>query len=259
MLTGLIGHNIAYSASPAMQEAAFRATGLDWTYGLLDVAPEELAGTVAGLREERWAGANVTIPHKLAVGAMLDRLDDAAESTGAVNFIRRDGRALEGGNTDVEGIRRALAQVGIGSTRGLEVVILGGGGSARACRQAVAGARVTFVTRRETALPAGAGEVLRWESRQWRGRARDADLLINATPIGRDGSMPCDLADLPGKGAVIDLVYSSPTTPLVAAARALGLPAADGWTVLLGQGAASFSAWTGLPAPLVAMREALPA
>ena len=186
MLVGLLGHHIAYSASPAMQNAAFKAAGLDdWSYELFDVPPEELASAVAALRLPGRAGANVTIPHKLAVISLLDACDELSTRVGAVNFIRRDGDQLIGGNTDVAGVRAALEEVG------------------------------------------------------WQG--------------GRAVIRPADLPRL----AVIDLVYVAGGTPLVAAARAAGLPFADGWAVLVAQGAASFTGWTSLPAPSEAMRAAL--
>ena len=241
-----------------MQEAGFRAAGLAWSYRLLDVAPDQLAEAVERLRGDEWAGANVTIPHKLAVVPFLDVVDEETHRLGAVNCIQRQGTSLVGSNTDVDGIRAALLEVGIADTNGLEVVILGVGGSARACAAALPGSNITWVSRRDLPPPA-AGRLLRWSEPQWREVTRSADLLLNATPIGRAHDMPCAIEDLPAAGAVIDLVYASPTTPLAAAARAAGRPAADGWTVLLGQGAASFTAWTGLPAPLEAMRAALPA
>jgi len=256
LLTGLLGHAISYSASPAMQEAAFRASGLDWSYRLLDVRPEDLGAAVEVLRGPQWAGANVTIPHKVSVLPLLDDVDATAREVGAVNFIRRDGRRLLGSNTDVDGVRAALAELGITPSAGLEVVVLGVGGSARACAVAFAGARVTWVSR-GSSRPSLGGPVLPWDGPRWHSLARAADLLVNTTPIGRDGDMPCSEDDIPVRGAVMDLVYASPTTPLVAAARAAGRPAADGWTVLVGQGAASFRAWTGLEPPLDAMRGAL--
>jgi shikimate dehydrogenase len=84
-----------------------------------------------------------------------------------------------------------------------------------------------------------------------------ADLLLNATPLGRGGELPLPATRLPRDGAVVDLVYTSEGTPLVHAARERGLRRADGWTVLLAQGAAAFEAWTGRPAPRAAMRAAL--
>ena len=240
MLVGLLGHHIGYSASPAMQNAAFRAAGLDdWSYELFDVAPEELPQAVSALRLRGRAGANVTIPHKLAVMPLLDRLEPLAERVGAVNLVRREKERLIGGNSDVYGVLAALEEVG---QPGGGTVILGRGGSARAAEAALSGRPVEMIGRD------------RWEDRGV--LCRRADLVINCTPLGRDGEAVLDPGDLPRK-AVIDLVYVRGGTPLIAAARARGLAVADGWTVLLHQGAASFTAWTGRPAPVEAMRAAL--
>ncbi len=240
MLTGLLGHQISYSASPAMQNAAFAAAGLDgWSYELFDVAPADLPAAVAALRLRNHAGANVTIPHKLSVMPLLDACDELADEVGAVNFIRRDGERLVGGNTDVAGIRAALAEVG---WTGGRAAILGRGGSARAAAVALGDAELVHLTREN------------WDLRGV--LSRECDLVVNCTPVGREGEAVIRPADLPRK-AVIDLVYVRGGTPLVASARAAGLPAADGWAVLLAQGAASFTGWTSLPAPLAAMRAAL--
>lgn len=223
-----------------MQNAAFRATGLEgWSYELFDVAPEELPAAVAALRLPGRAGANVTIPHKLAVIPLLDELDGVAEKVGAVNFIRRDGGRLVGGNTDVAGIRAALDEVG---WKGGRALLLGRGGSARAAAVALEGSEVVSVTRDD------------WDRRG--ALSRESDLVVNCTPVGRDGEAVIRPADLP-RQAVIDLVYARGGTPIVASARAAGLAVADGWTVLLAQGAASFTGWTSAPAPLAAMRQAL--
>ena len=254
----LLGERISYSASPAMQAAAFRAAGLDWTYELVDVPAAGLPAAVEVLRHEGWAGANVTIPHKVAVMALLDRVEAEAADAGAVNTIRREDRRLVGSNTDVAGIRAALREVGVEPGRDLEVLVLGAGGSARAAALALRGAKLTFVARRPGAgaLP---GTILDWAGEAWPGLARRCDLLINATPLGRHGEVAVAEDRMPRAGAVIDLVYQAGGTPLTAAAAAAGLRVADGWTVLLAQGAAAFESWTGLPAPLDAMRGALPA
>jgi shikimate dehydrogenase len=99
--------------------------------------------------------------------------------------------------------------------------------------------------------------VLAWSDPQWTVLARHADLLLNATPLGRRGEMPLRPGQLPPRGAVVDLVYVQGGTPLVRRARQLGLRCADGWSVLLAQGAAAFQAWTLRPAPVDAMRAAL--
>ncbi len=222
----LLGHGISYSASPAMHNAAFAELGLDWTYDLLDIPPAELRAAIARLRELDVAGANVTIPHKLAVMDLLDGVDPEALRARAVNTIAKEGSRLVGSNTDVAAIRAAVADVGV-EPRGADVVILGAGGSARAAAVAPR-------------------------------HARSADLLLNATPLGRREEMPLRPNALPRTGAVIDLVYVRGGTPLVRKARSLGLRTADGWGVLLAQGARSFEIWTGKAAPLEVMRQTLP-
>ena len=253
----LLGHNIAYSASPAMHRAAFEAAGLEgWTYDLVDVAPAGLAAAVDALRGQGFAGANVTIPHKVAVMALLDGLEGEAASAGAVNTIRRDGRRLVGSNTDVVGIRAAVAEVGL-EPRGARVLVIGAGGSARAAAAALRGADLTFVARHPERAAGLPGRAAAWSDPAWPDLARAADLLLNATPLGRQGEMPIAPAQLPASGAVIDLVYAARGTPLTREARSRGLRTADGWTVLVAQGAAAFEAWTGRAAPAAAMREAV--
>lgn len=252
----LLGHRIGYSASPAMQAAALKAAGLeDWSYGLCDVDAAALPGAVDGLRAGDFAGANVTIPHKVAVMALLDAIDEGARRVGAVNTIVTAEGRLQGFNTDVAGIAAAARAVGFA---GGEVVVLGVGGSARAVAQALPGASVVWVAR-EPARAAALSPVLAWSDPGWRIRTRDASLVVNATPLGRHGELPIEPANLPAEGAVVDLVYIEGGTALVRAARERGLPAVDGWTVLVEQGAAAFELWTGRPAPREAMRAALPA
>ena len=239
-----------------MQNAAFRALALDWTYELLDVPVGDLAAALNGLRREDVAGANVTIPHKQAVMQHMDALDAEAVKARAVNTIVRDGDRLTGSNTDIAAIRSAIAGVGL-EPRGANVVVLGAGGSARAASVALEGAHVTFVSRH----PADAdvpGRVIAWDDASaLHALVRAADLLVNATPLGRRDEMPVRPAALPRDGAVIDLVYVTGGTPLVRKARSLGLRTADGWEILLAQGARSFEAWTGRPAPVASMRETL--
>jgi shikimate dehydrogenase len=254
----LLGHGISYSASPAMQQAAFAAAGLDWTYELMDVPSERLPEVVRELRGPEFAGANVTIPHKVAVMRLLDGLEGDAEAAGAVNTIRKveEGERLVGSNTDVAGMRAELASVGI-EPLGAEVLVLGVGGSARAAAVALRGARMTFVARRPEAGAGLPGQVLSWDDRGWQERARHANLVVNTTPLGRRGEMAIRPSCLPSRGAVIDLVYAQGGTPLVRRARQLGLRTADGWGMLLAQGAAAFEAWTGMAPPIDAMRAAL--
>jgi shikimate dehydrogenase len=238
-----------------MHNAAFRALDLDWSYQLLDVSPGELSGALKRLQQPEVAGANVTIPHKQAVMQHMDAIDPEAVKARAVNTIVRDGDRLVGSNTDIAAIRSAVASVGV-EPKGANVVIFGAGGSARAASVALDGAHVTFVSRhpKEADL---AGRTISWDDPALHALVRSADLLLNATPLGRREEMPIRPGALPRDGAVIDLVYVTGGTPLVRKARSLGLRTADGWEILLAQGAKSFEAWTGRPAPVSAMRETL--
>jgi len=257
----LLGSGIAYSASPAMQNAAFSALGLTWRYSILDLAPEQLADAVDALRQAEWAGANVTIPYKVAVMEHLDRIEAEAEEAGAVNTVFKQGSSLVGRNTDVLGLRQGMKSLGhdpelAGS--GLKVLVLGGGGGARAVAVALRAAQLTWVLRGRRSGFEPPGEYLSWSQPNWWERARAADLLVNATPLGRaPGSGEELVRALPEHGGVIDLVYAAGGTPLVRAGRSGGSPVYDGWELLLAQGAAAFESWTGLKAPLQVMRQAL--
>lgn len=238
-----------------MHNAAFGALSLDWTYELLDVSASGLPAALKGLRSPEVAGANVTIPYKQDVMGHLDGLDPEAVKARAVNTIVHDGGRLVGSNTDIAAIRSAIAGVGV-EPKGANVVVFGVGGSARAASVALEGAHVTFVSRHpeDADVPS---RVIGWDDGSLPGLVREADLLVNATPLGRREEMPIRPAALPRQGAVIDLVYVTGGTPLVRKARSLGLRTADGWEILLAQGARSFELWTGRPAPVSAMRETL--
>jgi shikimate dehydrogenase len=219
----LLGKPVAESLSPRMQNAAFEAAGLDWEYAALEVEPEQLAETVQRLRDEGFAGANVTIPHKQAAAALCDDADGEAVNT----LVFRESRVL-GFNTDVEIV------AGIESER---VCLIGAGGAATAL------------------LPGLRGEVRVFSrSGEWPPDASGADLVVNATPV-RD-----ELLVEPRAGqTVVDLAYRADgrATALVTAARAAGCEVVDGLDALVRQGAASFELWTGRPAPVGAMRRAL--
>jgi shikimate dehydrogenase len=220
-----------------MQNAAFAARGLDWAYVAHDVVPGGLGEAVRGLLALGYAGANVTIPHKTAVLALCDDVDAVAARAGSVNtLVLRDGRVL-GSSTD------GLAVTGAVEARGARALVLGAGGAAKAAVAALeeAGASVRVAARR--------GE--------WPPDASEATLLLNATPV-RDELL---VQPRPGQ-QVVDLAYNADGSPtaLVAAARAAGCAVVvDGLEILVRQGAASFERWTGLPAPVAVMRNAVSA
>ncbi|MGH2972330.1 MAG: hypothetical protein ACRDLE_09475 [Gaiellaceae bacterium] len=209
----LLGHPVEHSLSPRMQNAAFAARGLDWTYVALDVGPEDLADAVRGLTALGFAGANVTIPHKIAVAKLVGSDLPSVNTLVGSEAYSTDTAVLDG----IEFERPA---------------IIGDGGAAAAFKQDLPGARV-FSRRGE-----------------WPPDVRDADLVINATPV-RDEVL-CELG--PGQ-TIVDLPY--PRTATALAADAAGARVVDGLEVLVAQGATSFELWTGVPAPVAVMRRAV--
>ncbi len=235
-LVGILGWPVSQSLSPRLQNAAFAALGLDWAYVPLPAQPAQLAGAVRGIAAAGFAGANVTVPHKTAVLALCDEVDPPAAAADSVNtLVFRDGR-IYGSSTDVSAIAAAVQR------EGRRALVLGSGGSAKAAVAALrdGGADVTIATRRDTGWPPD---------------GREFDIVVNATPVKDDPIVS------PHAGQqIVDLPYRTNGAPtaLVAAAREAGCEhVVDGLDILLAQGAASFERWTGLPAPVVAMREAL--
>ena len=246
----LIGQGIGYSASVAMQSAAFAALGLPHVYELADVPVERVAETVETLRRPESLGANVTTPHKGAVLALLDEIEPLAARAQAVNTIVRRGERLAGYNTDLPAI---IDEISALRPAPRHAVVLGAGGAARAVSLALetAGAeRVTLVSRSATE-----------RSVAWDRLAEllpEADLLINATPVGTSSDdTPVPAASLHRGLCVLDLVYRPSPTRLVREARAAGAPARAGAGVLLGQGWRSLEIWLEVPAPRVVMAQAL--
>ena len=255
-LVGLIGDPVAHSLSPRMQNAAFAARGLDWTYVPLHVQAAGLEEAVRGLPDLGFAGANVTVPHKTAVIPFCDELDEVAERAGSVNtIVVEDGRLLAS-STD------GLAVASAVEPAGARVLMLGAGGAAQAVAVELAdagAASIAVAARREE----GAARLVDFlqargltaEVVPWPPDAAGATLVVNATPI-RDEV----LVDLGAKPAVVDLAYRADgtDTALIAAARAAGCdPVVDGLEILVRQGAASFERWTGVQAPTDVMRAAL--
>jgi shikimate dehydrogenase len=268
---GLIGDPVAHSRSPAMQNAAFTALGIAAHYELWPTPLSELAARVTSLRDAEILGANVTVPHKGAVMPLLDAVSPLAARTGAVNtIVVREGK-LVGENTDVAGFARALREAG-GSTRPLprRVVVLGAGGAARAVLLALGEEGVPHVTvvNRTLAtaqdLVAALAADARWlvEARPWEelpAALDGADCLVNATSLGwKPGEIPLDpvLLDLLTPDALVaDLTYRQ--TDLLEAAAARSLRGLDGLPMLLHQGTAAFTLWTGREAPVDVMLRAL--
>ncbi|TMM01994.1 MAG: shikimate dehydrogenase [Actinobacteria bacterium] len=252
---GVLGWPVAHSRSPQMHAAAFAALGLaGWRYQRLPVPPELFAETVRALPGAGFAGANVTVPHKEAALALADEATPAARAIGAANTLtfREDG-PIAADNTDAPGLLAALPVAIAGGT----ALVLGAGGSARAAvyalREAAAREVAVFNRTRERAEALAAALGARVAA-----APEPADLLVNCTSVGLDDpdALPVDPRDLDRVGAVVDLVYRPGGTALVRAARARGLPCADGLEVLVQQGARSFAIWTGIDPPVDVMRAA---
>jgi shikimate dehydrogenase len=267
---GVLGWPVAHSRSPAMFNAAFADLGMEgWRYQRLPVPQELFTETTRALGGAGFLGANVTIPHKQAALALAGEASEAAKAIGAANTLTfaPGGTAIAAENTDAPGLIAALKQL-TGMPAHPSVLVLGAGGSARAAVWAL----------RE----AGASEVSVWNRTPERAEAlaRDlgvqavpspqaADLLVNCTAVGlepleRSASEPEGLNQLGltfdqvGEYSyVIDMVYRTGSTALLAAARSHGAQTLDGIEILLRQGALSFELWTGRQAPLDAMRRAI--
>jgi shikimate dehydrogenase len=216
-LVGIMGWPVEHSLSPRMHNAAFAALGLDWAYVPLPTPPERLADAVRGLAALGFVGASVTTPHKLAVARLCET--DAP----SVNTLAVRGGRIEGWATDT-----AILD-GLPTERAM---ILGDGGTATAFAQSLPDAR-QFSRRRV-----------------WPPEVTGADLVVNATSE-RDEV----LVELRAGQTLVDLPY--PETATAAAARRAGAEVVTGLEVLIAQGVAAFELWTGIEAPIEAMRDAL--
>jgi shikimate dehydrogenase len=271
-LVACFGQPVAENPTGVMQEAAFRALGLDWRYLTVEVAPGDLGNAILGMRAFGMRGCNLTIPHKVAVMPHLDEVARDAALIGAVNTVRREGSRLIGENTDGKGFLHGLRKDAGVDTKGARVLVLGAGGAARAIvtELAMAGAAEVLVVNRSPSRGAGmaadlaakTGAAIRYQP--WNGEYRvpaEADLLVNATSIGLypgvDAMPPVNLDDAARDLLVCDAVFNPPETRLLAAARRRGLRTVDGLSMLVYQGVLGFRMWTGEDPPEEVMKQAL--
>ena len=269
---GIIGDPVSHSLSPRLHNAAFAKLGLDYVYVPLPVCAADVGAAVRGLAALGFRGANVTIPHKGAVIPYLDDLSEDARLAQAVNTIVVDDGHLHGYNTDVEGVRAALVALAGDSLSGDPALILGAGGAARAAALALArlGCPLVIVNRTPSAAERLSSLVLEGvpgASCGWLALSALTEqvvqrqrVVVNATSLGMrgEGKVPALLADNVTAGQVVfDAVYASTPTDFLVAAQSRGATVVDGLTMLLGQAAEAFSLWTGVPAPLDVMRDAV--
>lgn len=258
MRLGVLGWPVAHSRSPAIQNAALVAARCSgWRYQLLPVPPELFDEVAWALPAGGFRGANVTIPYKPAALELATCPTARASAIGAANtLVFEAGGEIVADNTDAPALIDSITI----DLEGTSVLVLGAGGTARAAVWALhdAGAAVTVWNRtaaraRELCAELGGTPVT---------ACGPADLLVNCTAIGLAGSdtlegLPLAPGDLAGFRAVVDFVYTDGGTALVRAARELGVPTVDGLDLLIAQGALSFDLFTGKPASIEAMREAV--
>ncbi len=247
---GVVGHPVAHSLSPKMHGYWLTLHGIDGEYKPYDVAPEALERFIKTLPERRFAGCNITIPHKGMALKLVDRVDDLAVAVGAVNTVIVEGGQTVGTNTDVAGFYENV-KPHLGATR--RAVVLGAGGAARAVVVALRQlgfSNIVITNRSRDKAEAIAGEqgleVAAWEDRS--GVLEGADLLVNTTSLGLAGKPPLEISleALPVSALVTDIIYAPLDTPLLLAARTRGNPVVDGLGMLLHQAAPGFAAWFGV-------------
>jgi len=263
----LIGHPVAHSLSGAMQQAAFDDRGIDARYEMWDRAPIALAEAIAELRGDEFLGANVTIPHKERVVPMMEKLTEDAHAIGAVNTVTREGKRLVGHNTDVPGFKIALDRLVGKQKMPRQAVVLGAGGGARAVVYGLIteGFQRIIVFNRHLHRAEGlvkhfgrSAAHMELRAMPWHESIIEAELaktkvLVNATSIG----LTTDISPIPAEVLhddllVLDLIYAK--TRLLRDAEAAGATTADGELMLLHQGAAAFTLWTGQAAPMELMQ-----
>ena len=264
-LYGILGHPLGHSLSPAMHNAAFNELGMDAIYIPFDIENSQLGGAMEALEAAGLRGANVTIPHKQAIIAFLDRVDKRARQAGAVNTIVRRGARFLGSNTDTGGFIGALEAAGV-RLKGARALVIGAGGAARAAVLGLLdeGAAVTVANRtRSRALglrrALGAPQVKVIGLEDLPGAMRDADILVNCTPVGMKGfgpSIPVPARFLHGRMTVMDMVYNPEMTPLLEAAGKAGARTVSGIEMFTRQAMGSLAMWTGRAVPAAAAGKA---
>ncbi len=269
----VLGHPIGHTLSPIMHNAAFQSLGLDAIYMAYDVAPGNLLGVLEAMGKMGFRGVNLTVPLKEIAFKGLSDLDLTARRLGAVNTVEFTSSGLRGHNTDGKGFLTAVRESFNFSVKGGTLFVMGCGGAGRAVAITAAGegahrliladideARCRAVSRDIATLsPSTRVEWAGATAADWARHTPDADLIVQASPVGMK---PEDVCPLPPSAfragqLAFDLVYNRPATCFTQAATAGGARASNGLGMLLHQGAEAFSIWTGKPAAVEVMRQAL--
>jgi shikimate dehydrogenase len=270
----LLGKPLRRRHSVVMHNAAFEAAGIDAEYVLHELEPDAVEAAVAAARGPGWLGLGVTAPYKRVVAGLVDEVEADAQAIGAVNNVARtaDGR-LVGFNSDAPGFRTGV-ELALGRPiDGADVVVAGAGGAAHAVVFAclIGGARQVTIASRTASSGVAIAERFRdvgsaslsavpLDGPGIVDALRSADLAVNATTVGMiDPGAAFNVELLPPEATVFDLVYVPVETPLLRAARARGLRAANGSEMLIAQAAIAFERWTGIGGMADVMRSAVEA
>ena len=268
----LLGTPLRRRHSQVMHDAAFDACGIDARYVLMELEPDAVEAAVDAARGPDWLGLGVTAPYKRVVGGLVDEVERDADRIGAVNnVVRRDDGTLLGFNSDAPGFRAGVEATMGRPLAGTRVVVAGAGGAAHAVVYACLTAGAADITignrsvgvaeamvRRFRGVGTGAIRAVELGGSFFDEALGAAELAVNATSVGMiDPGVTVDVARLSRDATVFDLVYVPAETPLLAAARARGLRAANGSEMLVHQAAIAFERWTGVGGMAEVMRTAV--
>ena len=275
-LVGLFGYPVDENPTVITMEAGFKSLGLDYRYCTMEVKPENLKTAVAALKALGFKGTHLTVPHKVSVIPFLDHISEEAGLIGAVNTVYiKDGETF-GVNTDGKGFIQSLEEDKI-LIEGKRITILGAGGAARAVAVELAlkkASRITIINRsRErgkelaehiSSITKAVSEFVLWESAVDTSLngcpiPADTDILVQTTSVGLYPDPACpniDYSTVRPPMLVCDIVPNPPETLFIRKARANGCRTLTGLPMLVNQAGISFKFWTGLDAPVEAMREA---
>lgn len=272
----VLGHPIQHSLSPVMHNAALKLMACanprfnEWHYWKFDVAPDELPLALERFCNIGFRGINLTVPHKVAATMLVPSIESSAKEIGALNTLRLTNTGYEGFNTDGHGLVAGLAEDLQVNCRNTNVVLLGAGGAARGaavellrggCRSLWIGNRSEGSLRQMLAsIQSTAGDIPinPFVFPAIPAGIPSGTVVINSTAVGlknQEGA-PIDLHSFPRPAAVYDMIYNPPRTPLLLDAASLGIPSANGLSMLVHQGAKALELWTGERIPVAAMREA---
>lgn len=266
----LLGNPLGHTVSPPMHNLAFEKLSMDSCYFPVEVAKENLETVFKGLSKMNIGGMNVTIPHKINIIDCLDELDPVAKTIGAVNTVCFVDGKSKGFNTDGEGFIQSLEEESEISVKGKRFFIIGCGGAARAISMTLAfkGAEKIYISNRTASKAQSLTEEINKKIRPCAEAISDqvadqekpvaeCDVLINSTSIGmhpNEDALPLNESLIQPSHIVTDIVYNPRETKLLRIAKEKGCKTVPGLGMLIYQGVAAFTLWTGMVPPVEEMK-----